>query len=149
MAIDGVFGAEFEAHLPDRFEEGKRFDIAHGAADFDDDHVDALGDAAESGLDLVGDVGNHLHGLAEVIAAPLLCQDRFVDAAAGPVIFTGQPRVGEPFVVAEVEIGLGAVLGNVHLAMLIGRHRPGINVQVGIALLEGDAETTAFEQAAN
>ncbi len=37
-----VFGAEFEAHLADGFEEGKRFDVADGAADFDDDDVDVL-----------------------------------------------------------------------------------------------------------
>src|SRR6185437_3751751 len=33
--------------------------------------------------------------------------------------------------------------------MLIGRHRPGINVQVGIALLEGNPQPAAFQQASN
>jgi hypothetical protein len=32
--------------------------------------------------------------------------------------------------------------------VLVRAHRAGINVQVGIALLEGNSETSAFEQAA-
>ena len=42
-----VVAAELEAHLADGFEEGKRFDVADGAADFDDDDVDAVGDFLE------------------------------------------------------------------------------------------------------
>ena len=38
------------------------------------------------GLDFVGDVRDHLHGLAEIIAAPLAWDDLFVDAAGGQVV---------------------------------------------------------------
>jgi len=58
-------------------------------------------------------------------------------------------RGSETFVVAEVEIGFRAVVGHKHFAVLIGRHRPRIDVQVGIALLEGDFQAAAFEQASN
>ena len=37
---------------------------------------------------------------------------------------------------AEVEIGLGAVVGDVDLAMLIGRHRARIDIQIGIELAD-------------
>ena len=36
-------------------------------------------------LDLIGDVRNHLHGRAEIIAAPLLGDDSFVDPAGGEI----------------------------------------------------------------
>ena len=49
-------------------------------------HVHAVGNFAEGGFDFVGDVRNHLHGLAEVIAAALFGDDGFVDAAGGPVM---------------------------------------------------------------
>ncbi len=55
-------------------------------------------------------------------------------------------RVGEALVVAEVEVGFSAVVGDKHFAVLIGRHGAGINVQVGIALLEGNFQTAAFEE---
>ena len=64
-----IFDAQLQAHLADGFEEGKRFDVADGAADFHDDHVHAFGNFFDGGLDFVGDVGDDLHGFAEVIAA--------------------------------------------------------------------------------
>ena len=66
-----VVAAQFVAHLADGFEKRQRFDIADGAADLDDHHVDVAGHLARRGLDLVGDVRNHLHGLAQIIAAAL------------------------------------------------------------------------------
>ena len=146
---DEIFRTEFQPHLPDRFEERKRFDVADRAADFDDHHVGIDGDLAERSFDFVGDVRNHLHGLAQVIAAPLLREDGLVDSAGGPVVIARKFGVGEPLVVSEVEVGFGAVVGDVHFAVLIRAHRARIHVQVGIAFLEGNSETPAFEQAAN
>ncbi len=58
-------------------------------------------------------------------------------------------RVGEPLVVAEVEVGLGAVVGDEDLAVLERAHRAGIDVQVRVELLQSDAQPAAFEQAAD
>ena len=73
----GAAGAHAQAHLPHRFEERQRLDVAHRAADLDDRHVDrrpagAARPALDEVLDLVGDVRDHLHRLAEVLAAALL-----------------------------------------------------------------------------
>ena len=69
------------AHLADGLEERQRFDVADGPADLDDDHVRVAvaRDPADPFLDLVGDVRDHLDGAAEVVAAPLLGDDRLVD----------------------------------------------------------------------
>ena len=54
---DGVFAAQFLAHLADGLKKRQRFDVADGAADLDDGHVRAVGrDLAHGVLDLVGDV---------------------------------------------------------------------------------------------
>ena len=58
-------------------------------------------------------------------------------------------RVGEALVVAKIEVGFGAVVGDKHFPVLIGRHGARINVQVGIALLEGDFQAAAFEKTAD
>ena len=58
-----------------------------------------------------------------------------------------QVLVREPLVVAEVEIGLGAVVEHEDLPVLEGVHRAGIDVDVGIELLDGDAEPAGLEQA--
>src|SRR5271154_3767507 len=56
-------------------------------------------------------------------------------------------RGRKSFVVPQVQIRFGAIIRNKNFAMLIGRHGAGINVQVGIALLEGNFKSAAFEQA--
>ena len=85
MDEDTVVSAEFVTELTDGLDEGEGFDVANGAADFDDDDVDAFGYLAGVGFDFVGDVGDDLNCFAEVIAAPLAGDDAFVDAAAGEV----------------------------------------------------------------
>ena len=111
--------------------------------------VHILRDFLHRGFDFVGHVRNHLHGLAQIIAAPLFGDDLFVDAAGGPVIVAGKFGVGEALVVAEVEIGFGAVVGDKNFAVLKRRHGAGINVEVRIELHQVDFEAAAFEQAAD
>ena len=82
----------------------------------------SVGQLADGRLDLVGDVRDDLHGLAQVLAAALLLDDRQVDLAGGVVAVAGQRGVGEPLVVAQVEVGLGAVVEHVDLAVLVGAH---------------------------
>ena len=111
--------------------------------------VHVLRDFFHRGLDFVGHVRNHLHGFAEIVAAALFGDDLLVDAAGGPVIVAGKFGVGEALVVAEVEIGFGAVVGDEDFAVLKRRHGAGVNVQVGIELHQVDFEAAAFEQAAD
>ena len=146
--VAGVVAADVAAHLADRLEERQRLDVADRAADLDDQHVDALGRGLDRGLDLVGDVRDHLHRAAEVVAAALLREHRVVDAARGDVVALAHARVAEALVVAEVEIGLGAVVGDVHLAVLERVHRARVDVQVRVELEEGDAQAARLEQRA-
>ena len=69
--------------LPERLEERHRFDVADGSADLDQHDLGAgrLGDLPDRPLDLPGDVRDDLDRVAEVVAAPLLLDDRPVDLA--------------------------------------------------------------------
>ena len=138
--VERVFAPDVLPQLANRFEERLALDVADRAADLDEDDVDvARGDGADAVLDLVGDVGDDLDRPAEIVAAALLLNDRQIDLAGRPVVVPRRRLVGEPFVVAEVQVGLGAVVGDVDLAVLIGAHRAGVDVDVGIELLQGDA----------
>ena len=147
----GVFAAEFLAHLADGFEEGERFDVADGAADFDDDDIDVAGtsDLARGVLDFVGDVRDDLDGFAEVVAAALLGDDLLVDAAGGEVVVARELGVGEALVVAEVEVGFRAVVGDEDFAVLERGHGAGVDVEVGVELHQVDAQSAGLEQAAD
>ena len=77
MDVADVVAADVVAELPDRLEEREDLDVADGAADLGDHDVDVVGgQAGDAVLDLVGDVRDHLHGLAEVVAAALVGEHR-------------------------------------------------------------------------
>jgi hypothetical protein len=60
--------------LADRLEEGQPLDVADGAADLAEHEIDLVLADGDEVLDLVGDVRDHLDGLAQVVAAPLLLE---------------------------------------------------------------------------
>ena len=97
-------------------------------------------------LDRVGDVRDDLDGRAEIVAAPLLGDDVAVDAAGGDVVRLARRYAGEALVMAKIEVGLGAVVGHEDFAVLIRRHRPRIDVQIGIEFPDSDLVATRLEE---
>ena len=138
--VDDVLAPDVLPELPDRLEEREPLDVADGAADLDDDHIGVAGDFSDGRLDLVGDVGNHLDRPSEIVAAALLLDDRVVDLAGRHVVIARHPAQREPLVVAQVQIGLAAVVGHEDLAVLVRAHGPRVHVDVRIHLLQRHAE---------
>src|SRR5262249_27872721 len=98
---------------------------------------------------LVRDVGDDLDGPAEVVAAALLGDHGLVDAARRNVAQLSQVLVDEPLVVTEVEVGLGAVVGDEDLAVLLRRHGPRVDVDGRIELENRAQERPVLEQPAD
>ena len=146
--VAAVLVALLDAHLADGLQERLALDVAGGAADLGDDHVGlgGGGQVVDVALDLVGDVGDDLDGLAQIRALALLVQDVPVDLAGGQVGVLVQVLVDEALIVAQVQVGLGAVVGDEHLAVLQGAHGAGVHVDIGVQLLAGYLEAAAFEQ---
>ena len=91
--VEDVLAADVVAELPDRLEERQDLDVADGAADLGDHDVDVVGGERDDALlDLVGDVRDHLHGLAEVLALAFLGEHRLVDRAGRRVRLAGRAR---------------------------------------------------------
>ena len=146
--VHHVLGADLAAELAQRLEERQGLDVADGAADLGDDDVGRrrLGCAADARLDLVRDVRDHLHRRAEEVALALLPQHGLPDGACAVRRVPREVLVDEALVVADVEVGLGAVLGDEDLAVLERAHRARVDVQVGIELLELHLQPARFEQ---
>ena len=151
MDVEHVAPADVLAQLANRLEEGQRLDVANRATDLDDDHVGlaVAGDASDALLDLVGDVRDDLDRAAQVVAAALLGDHRLVDAPGGDVTELGQVLVDEALVMAQVEVSLGAVVGDEDLAVLVRAHRARVHVDVGIELQDGDLQTPRLEDASD
>ena len=100
-----------------------------------------LGHRQDAALDLVGDVRDHLDGVAEVLAATLLGDDGRIHLPGGDIRRPGQIAVEEALVVADVEVGFSAVLGDEHLAVLKRVHGARIDVEVRVELLHRHLQT--------
>ena len=146
MEEQDILLTDIKTKLPDGFQKRQRLDIAHGSADLDDGQILALGDPADAVFDFLGDVGNDLHGSAEVLTAPLLGDDGLVNLSRRDAVLPFQIYIGEALVMAEVQVGLRPILGHEDLAVLKGVHRSGIHVQIGIHLHQSDIEASIFQK---
>ena len=91
---------------------------------------------------------NDLNGGAEIVAAPLLGENVLIDAPGGYVVRARRRPSGEALVVAEIEIGLGAVVGDEDFAVLVGRHRARIDVEIGVELAQPDLVAARLQKGA-
>ena len=69
-----------------------------------------------------------------------------IDAAGGDVGRAAQADVHEPLVVAQVQVGLGAVIGDEDFAVLVRVHRPRIDVEVRVQLHHRHVEPAVPQQ---
>ena len=69
-----------------------------------------------------------------------------VNASGGNVVCLRGRSVQKALVVAQVKVGLGTVLGDVALSVLIGIQRTRINIEVGVKLLNGHRITTCLQE---
>ena len=147
MDQNRIVAADFVLELPDGLQEGLALDIAHRAAHLDNGDPGILISeiAVEAALDLIRDMGDHLHRAAAVIAAALFLQNRPVDLARSHVGVLAQIFVDETLIMAKIQIGLRAVLRDEYFAVLDGIHRAGIDIDIGVEFLHRDFIAPCFQ----
>ena len=101
---------------------------------------------AKGAFDFVGDVGDDLHRLAQVFAASFFFDHGKIDLPGREVAHAAQRGVGEALVMAQIQVRFGAVVENVHFAVLIRAHRARVDIDVRIEFLQADAQAASFEQ---
>jgi hypothetical protein len=143
--VEHVIVPQFETHLTNCLEVRQRFDITHGTADFDQHDIGPVGAVEHRVLDFIGDMRDDLYRCAEVITAPLLGNHAFVDTAGRVITALRTMHPGKPLVVPQVEIGFGAIIGNIDLAVLEWAHGSGIDIDVRIQLYHGYAESACLQ----
>ena len=106
------------AELADRLKKRQAFDIAHGAADFAQHKIDLVFANMQEVFDFVGYMRDDLNGLAEIIAAAFFFQHVGIDPPRRDGIRIACWHTRKAFVVAKVQIGFCAVIGDEDLAVL-------------------------------
>jgi len=89
---------------------------------------------------------NNLHGSAEVVAPPLLGDDIEIDLAGRIVVNDGRPETRKALIVAEIKVGLASVVRDEHFAMLKRAQSAGIDIDIGIELLDGNLEAFCLQK---
>ena len=97
---------------------------------------------------LVGDVRNDLHRRPEIVTPPLLGDDVAVDASGGEVAVAAGLAADKAFVVAQIEIRFGTVLGHEDLTVLERAHGPRIHVDVGIQFHHAHMQAAGLQNGA-
>ena len=150
MHIRHLVTPHAQPHLARGFKERQRLDVTDRAADLDNSHICLAikrGRSAsfDKGLNLIGDMRNHLHRLAQIFSAALLADHAFIDLAGGEIIGFAHLGRDEALVVSQIQIGLGAIFSNENLAMLERAHRARIDVDIRIQLEHRDFEATRLQ----
>ena len=141
-----LFAFQFVVQLAQRLDKRQAFDIADRTADFAQHEIEIVGFGLGKGLDRVCHMRNHLHGRAEIITAPFAGDDVAIDPARGDVVCLPRRNPGEAFIVAQVEVGFGPVVGHIDFAMLVGAHRARIDVEIGVELADADTKSARLQQ---
>ena len=145
--IQHIVPALFRRHLPDSLQKRLALDVAHRAADLRDDHIGlSVVHGVDAALDLVGDVGDDLHRAPQIAALPLAVQHRPEHLAGGHGGIAVQRLVHKPLIVSQIQIRLGAVVGDEHLAVLIGAHGARVHVEIGVELLVAHPQAALLQQ---
>ena len=144
-----VLPALFDGDLTYGLQKRLAFDIADRAADLADENVDVLVlHGVNALLYLVGHMGYYLHRAAEVSALTLTVENIPVYTSCGDRGVSAQALVDESFIVAEVEVGLRAVVGDEDLAVLIRTHSARINVEIGVEFLVFHTQSALLQKSA-
>ena len=88
----------------------------------------------------------HLDGLPQKFALALVLKEGLVNAPSGHAVCAGEGHVGKALVVTQVQVGLGAVVGNVDLAMLVGIHGSRVGIQVRVQFHDRHLEPPAAQK---
>ena len=136
-----VCPANFLGELAEGFEEKVSFDVSYSATNFGNDDIGVgifISGLLEAVLNFISDVRDELYRRAEILSFALIFDDIFEDLARTQAVGLGKGAVGKSLVVSQVKIGFSSVVENVDLAVLVGRHCAGIDIEIRIEFLEED-----------
>ena len=140
---------EFPSQLAHGFKEWQRLNVADRTADFRNHEVEISGFAKQLdvSLDFVGYVRNNLNGFAKILAVAFFVNYVLINPPRGYVVCAGGAHVREAFIVAEVKVGLMAVDRNITFPVFIRIQSSGVNIDVRVEFLDGDAKAARLKQA--
>ena len=127
----------FQCHLTDRLQERLALNIANRSADFRNHNISSrlFSDRIYKSLDLIGNVRNDLHGIAQILAAALFVQHVPVDLSCRQIGILIQIFIDKSFIVSQIQISFCTVFGYINFAVLIGAHCSRVYIDIWVKFL--------------
>ena len=88
----------------------------------------------------------HLHRLTQIIPLTLLVDHALIDTSGTDIIRTGSLDIQETLVMAQVQLSLISIDGNVTFPMLIRVQRTRVDVDVRIKFLDSNLVTSCLKE---
>ena len=79
-----------------------------------------------------------LNSSPEVIAAPFFGDDGGINTPCCDVVALASRHTGKALVMAQIQVGFSAIIGDKYLTVLGGAHRARIDVEVGVELAQSN-----------
>ena len=148
MDVQGVLSSLLKTHLTYCLKERLALDVAYGTAYLCDHYIGIclLSHIVYEAFYLICDIWDYLHCPSQILAVALLGKHVGKHFAGGEVGKLVQVLVDEPLVMAQVKVGLGAVLGDIYLSMLVWAHCSRVHVDVRIKLLGRHLEPSCLQK---
>ena len=138
---------EVPLNLAHCFDKGQGFNITDAPAYFRDNEIifSAFAQEEDVSLYLVCNMRDDLNSFSQIFSLSLFCNDIVVDPARGDVIGLGRANIKKTLIMAQVQVRLGPVIGDVALAVLVGVQCSGIDIDVGVKFLNGNFEPSGLQ----
>ena len=91
---------------------------------------------------------NDLNRRPQILAFTLLAQDFAIDFTSGDIRVFIEIDVNKTLIMPQIKIRLGSIICDKHFSMLVRAHGAGINVDIGVKLLNRNLETAILQKPA-
>ena len=139
---------QFPFQLANAFDERQRFDIAYCSTDFRDHKVKLVlrSQQLHISLDLVGDMRNNLHSLAQIIALAFLIYHTLINTTCRNIVRACSRNIQKTFIMSQVQVRFMSVYGYITFTVLIRVQCTRIDINVGVKLLDSNLVTSRLKE---
>src|SRR5260221_13066006 len=116
-----VFLRQLPLQLANRLDKGKTLDITHCSSDLRNHDIvlATLTEFEHPSFYFIRNMRNYLHGLTQVSTFPFFIDHCLVDPPCRYIISLRSIYIKESFVVSQIEISLGTILGHITFSVFV------------------------------
>src|SRR6266699_3255308 len=134
MDIEHLTPPNVFAHLANSFKKWLTLNVTHCTTNFHNDYISIRAPcySVNTIFNLISNMWNNLDRTSKILPTPLFSNDGSIYLSGRHIIDLIGRLISKALVVTQIQIGLCTIICDKNLAMLVGGHRTGININIGI-----------------